>query len=100
VASDAVVVEIMTVSAIDLNEKYKIIVFPNPTDDIISIVCEGLLVSSVEIINSHGIVIARDNNFVPIGAKRFFSFKNVPAGTYYVRIRSRNYVKTIPVLKH
>jgi len=97
-AADAIDITIITSTSVPDN-KYKISVTPNPTQDYVNITCEGSSTSLVQIIDNLGRVLAEDHTFALDGATRIISLEKMPSGTYYLRIVGHGFVRTVSIVK-
>jgi len=97
-ATDNIV--IMTTSTNEASKRYTISVSPNPTDDLLFIICHGSSSSRVQVIDHLGKVILEDKDSVPDGISRTISLKKMPSGSYYVQIVGEGFTKTVSVIKH
>jgi hypothetical protein len=97
-ASDSVQVSIITGSNSPDNS-YQITVAPNPTQDLIYITCTGSSIYTMQIINNLGILVAENRNIAADGSTQTISLANFPAGLYHVRVVSKGFAKSIPIVK-
>lgn len=96
-ASDMVIV--MTTSTTDLDSKYEITVFPNPTQQAVNIKCEGSATTSVQVFDNLGKLVLEDASFAPDGTLRTLFLDKAPSGMYYLRIVGEGFAKTISIVK-
>jgi hypothetical protein len=66
--------------------------YPNPTNDIVTILCDDHEIRSVTIFDIHGNIMMETN-------KGIFSISQLPAGTYHVRVRSIGKVQHYSLIK-
>lgn len=97
-SSDTVEVVSIT-SAISQQSKYAVKIVPNPTQDLLYIICNGSSTSVVEVFDNLGRVVFSDHSFVQDGAMRKLDLSKQEVGMYYVRIADEGWTQTFPVLK-
>lgn len=97
-SSDTIEVIFVT-STISQQSKYDIKLVPNPTHDMLHIICIGSSTSVVEVFDNVGRVILSDHSFVQDGATRILDLRKQEAGMYYVRIADAGWTRTFPVIK-
>lgn len=97
-ASDSVTVTIIT-ATIEPGSLIQISVSPNPTDDIVYVVCSGSETSVVQLIDQTGTVLMTDHRILPDGALRIVSLMGLPSGMYYVRVTGAHFTQTIPICR-
>ena len=97
-ASDTVLVAIV-VSTNDQNDQYSLSIMPNPTNDLVNIICVGSATSSVQVLDKLGRTVAKDNVFLKDGTTRILNIGQLPAGTYFIKIIGEDFIKTVPIIK-
>lgn len=87
------------VSTISLPSNDDIKIAPNPTLDVINIICSRSSSSIAQVYNNLGKVILSDQSFVPDGAARKIDLSQQAAGIYYVRISDAEWTRTFSVIR-
>jgi hypothetical protein len=75
------------------SNKDEFILYPNPTNDLVTISCDDRDIQSVKIFDIHGNIVMETN-------KRTFSIALLPVGTYHVRAFSIDKVRNYSLIKH
>jgi hypothetical protein len=97
-ATDEILVTII-VSTIDQNGQFSLSLMPNPTQDLVNIICTGSATTSAQVLDNLGRLVYSDHVFVQDGDTRSLNIGHLPPGTYFVKIIGEGFVKTIPVIK-
>ncbi len=95
VASDTIMVSIVT--SIDELRLYAIVVFPNPTQDVLTIKSKAPL-SSIEVINVMGKVVLKETELVN-NNNLVLDLSALPSGVYSIRVKGNAFLKTVQVVK-
>ena len=82
----------------DRHQNYNIKVTPNPASDKLEIQSDHQT-TSTEVIDYTGRILMIDHTIVAPGAVRTLPLAHLVAGTYYVRVRSKGFAKTVLVVK-
>ncbi|MFN0177050.1 MAG: SBBP repeat-containing protein [Saprospiraceae bacterium] len=97
-ATDEVAVH-FTVSSSDLDNESSVVIFPNPVQGILSILCEGSATTSAQVIDNLGRIVLDDNNVVADGAIRILNLENMPPGAYFIRLTGKGFTRTSSIIK-
>ena len=97
-ATDAVVVNVIT-SVEDPSSKLRITVFPNPTNDVVYITCEGGATLSARVVNVLGEQLLIDTTPIPDGEVRTLSLSDLSAGYFFVEVIGEDFRKMTPFVK-
>jgi hypothetical protein len=81
------------------DDHIKIIISPNPAQDMIAIKCEGIATNSVQLFDNLGRLLMEENEIVPDGATRTLQIDKIPVGMYHVRLIGKDFSRTIMVVK-
>ncbi len=99
-ASDEILVTVI-VSTGDQNERFSLSIMPNPTRDLVHIICLGSATSSAQVIDNLGRTVVEDNAFLNDGATRILNIGHLPPGTYFLNLTTEKNQKkaTLKILK-
>ena len=78
---------------IEESNKDEFILYPNPTNDLVTISCDNRDIQSVKIFDIHGNIVMETN-------KETFSIALLPVGTYNIRVFSIGEIRHYSLIKH
>ena len=78
---------------IEESNKHEFILYPNPTNDLVTISCDNRDIQSVKIFDIHGNIVMETN-------KETFSIALLPVGTYNIRVFSIGEIRHYSLIKH
>ena len=78
---------------IEESNKDEFILYPNPTNDLVTISCDNRDIQSVKIFDIHGNIVMENN-------KETFSIALLPVGTYNIRVFSIDEIRHYSLIKH
>ncbi|MEO7174792.1 MAG: T9SS type A sorting domain-containing protein, partial [Saprospiraceae bacterium] len=87
------------ISTVSIQAKYEIKIAPNPTHDMLQIVCNGSATSKVEVFDNLGRLVLSDHNLVPDGSIRTLDLSKQAAGMYFVRIAEAQWTESKVVVR-
>jgi hypothetical protein len=97
-ASDTVLVSII-VSTSEQNIKDILSIMPNPSHDLVSIICYGSSTKTAQVVDNLGNIVIEDNAIVEDGATRVMDIGHLPPGTYLIKIVGAAFFKTALIIK-
>jgi hypothetical protein len=97
-ASDSILVTTIVFTSAPIDQ-YSLSIIPNPTHDLIHIICVGSATASAQVMDNLGRIVVCDNSILEDGATRILNIERVSPGAYFIKIIGEGFSKTVSIIK-